>query len=128
MAKVMHVHTRSAYRWDGRKIDPDAAGDNEEQLDRLLRQARARNAASSSVDPPSLADYVSASSDFLWHPHSAKGEKIHNRGMPTLPSSVKVRKRAWLTRSVTWLFLLMMAGIACLPFGADVVRIATAVL
>ena len=36
----MHVHTRSAYRWGERHMDPDVVRHNEEHPDRLLRQAR----------------------------------------------------------------------------------------
>ena len=55
--RAMHVHTRSAYRWDGKKIDPDVVRQNEEQLDRLLRMARARNAAAQSVERSSLEEW-----------------------------------------------------------------------
>ena len=121
----MHVHTRSAYRWDGKKIDPDVVRQNEEQLDRLLHQARARNAARR-VEP--LEEWPSAARDVVWRPQMAEGAKTRRgRVTTTFPKSEKARG-AWLVRSVMWVLLLAMAGVACLPFGGDVVRIATAVL
>ena len=123
----MHVRTRSAYDRD--EIDPEVARHNEEQLDRLLHQARARNAESNSGNLPALEVWASTGSDVVWHPRLAEGEPTrHGRGVRRLPSSGTVREWAWLTRSVVWLLLLMMAGVACLPLGADVMRIVAAVL
>ena len=123
------MQSRSTYRWDGTKIDLDVVRQNEEQLDRLLRKARARNAAAQRVEHSSFEEWPSAGNDVVWRPHLAEGAKTrHDRGRPRLPHSGAAPRWAWLTRSLVWLLLVMMAGVACLPFGADLVRIAAAVL
>ena len=117
----MNVHARNAYRWDGTQIDPDVVRQNEEHLDRLLRKARARNAAHGS-EGPSLEAWPG--SDFVWRPHLAEGAKTRRDHGTTKT----LRRGTWLMRSALGLLLLMMTGVAFLPFGADVVKIVTAVL
>ena len=122
----MQAHLRSAYRWNGTKVDPDVVRDNEEQLERLLRQARARNAAGQSPALSSLEDWPSPGRRFVWHPHLAEGAKRRHRQMPTVASEGAVSQRVW--RCVVWLLLITMTGLACLPFGGEVARLAAAVL
>ena len=119
----MDVHTRRAYRWDG--VDPDAVRQDAQNLDHLLRMARERNAAAyGSADPSHEAWPRGSGSDLVWRPHFDEGANAHD-----LSRSEKVFRRGnWLIRSLKALLLLMMAGVACLPFGADVVKIVTAVL
>ena len=122
----MQAHLRSAYRWNGTKIDADVVRANEEQLERLLRQARARNVAGRRAAHPSLEEWPSAGSRFIWHPHLAEGAKKRHRQTPTYESQGAVSQR--VGRCVVWLMLITMVGLACLPFGGEVARLAAAVL
>ena len=123
------MQARSAYRWDDEKIDPDVVRQNEEKLERLLRMARARNAAAHSLERPSFEEWPIAGSDFVWHLPLAGGTKApRDRRTTTLPKSEMTPRGTSLTRSVMWMLLLLAAGLASVPFGADVVRIAAAVL
>lgn len=116
----MNGDTRNAYRWDGTQID--VARQNEEQLDRLLRKARARNAPSHASEGPSV-EKGSGVDAFMWRPHFDVGANAHGQRRTAKP-----RPGTWLMRSVLGLLLLMMTGVAFLPFGAEVAKIVAAVL
>lgn len=116
----MAIHARAQYRWDGRKFPSNGAREDEERLNHLLRVARARNAAARSPDRPALDEWPIAGDAFVWHPHVAEGQNAsRDRRMIMQAKSRRTR----LTRSLAWLLLMVMPGIACALFGPEMVSV-----
>jgi hypothetical protein len=124
----MTLHRRPQYRWDGRKIHPDALRETEAELNRLLRLARARTAAAHGLARPYLDESPMAGDAFVWRPHAAKSQNAPDHGN-CAPASrrtmqpIKVRG-SWMSWALLWLILIATPVVAGTFFGADVVSFA----
>lgn len=104
----MSLHTRPQYRWNGTKIEPGNLRETAAEFERLLRAARARNAAADNVKRPPI-DRPTTGDAFMWRPHGAEG--VTGSEGPTTSKRATGPRAPWPARSLPWVMLIAIPGI-----------------